>query len=267
MGELELVDGPGAHRQHVHLHLATGVLVFLQQAQTGLQLAIGRLEAFPVATVFLAQARAVQRAAHRMLEHGQIVQRLDQVIGRSHAQRFDRVAHHARGRNHDHGNVTAMLYDPAEQLQTFGLQRTQIADHQVGLFQLEHLQPETAIGGLQRAETGIFEVGDQTGAYRIVVIDDQQLGTDCVHESSRQTAPQAARETYWPCIGTQRMRYMAHDTTRIGNGVQDGRPLPTQLLTAPLCRNQAPRPGRQAPYPQKSSSTWPSCTLNSRFCR
>ncbi len=39
--KLELVDGPGADRQHVHLHLATGVLVFLEQVEAGFELAVG----------------------------------------------------------------------------------------------------------------------------------------------------------------------------------------------------------------------------------
>ena len=38
--KLELVDGPGADRQHVHLHLPTGVLVFLEQVQAGGEFAV-----------------------------------------------------------------------------------------------------------------------------------------------------------------------------------------------------------------------------------
>ncbi|MNT12308.1 hypothetical protein D3C72_1472310 [compost metagenome] len=65
--------------------MAPGGLVFLQQVQTGLQFAVGGFELFPVALVFQHQASTIQRTANRVLEHREVFQGLDQVIGGTQA--------------------------------------------------------------------------------------------------------------------------------------------------------------------------------------
>ena len=100
--ELKFVDRPRADRQHVHLYLTPGVLVFLEQVQAGFEFAIGLFQLLAVALVFQQQTRAIQGPAHRVLEHGKIFERLDQVIRRAQAQSLDRVVHHAGTRNHNH---------------------------------------------------------------------------------------------------------------------------------------------------------------------
>ena len=81
VSKLQAVDHPGRLRQHVHLHLPPGVLVFLEQAQAGLELAVGGFEFFPVAQIFHAQLGTVQRPAYRVLKYREVFQRLDQVVG------------------------------------------------------------------------------------------------------------------------------------------------------------------------------------------
>ncbi len=64
MRKLERVDRPRCDRQHVHLHLPTRVLVFLQQVQAGFELAIGLFQLFAIDLVFSEQARPIQRTTH-----------------------------------------------------------------------------------------------------------------------------------------------------------------------------------------------------------
>src|SRR5690606_12133147 len=180
---------PGGARQHVHLHLAPGVLVFLQQVQAGLQLAVGRFQLLAIALVLDPQARTVQRAAYRMLQHREVFQRFDQVIGSAETQGFDGIVHHPGAGNHDHRDFDAKSVDSSDQLQTIDLRHAQIADHQVGAFLLEHFQPLQTVVGLQHLEAAVLEVGREACTYDIVVIDDQQGGTGFVHGVSRQTAP------------------------------------------------------------------------------
>ncbi|MCY1456935.1 hypothetical protein D9M71_741870 [compost metagenome] len=130
-----------------------------------------------------------------MLEHARIFQWLDQIVGGAQAQGLDRIAHHPGRRDHDDRHVAVEFGNPLNQPPTIELRGVQVADHQIRLLLLEQLQAATAGGRFQQAETRIFEAGAQAGAHLFVGINDQQLGTDCVHESSRQTAPHAAQKT------------------------------------------------------------------------
>ncbi|MNN16007.1 hypothetical protein D3C81_1291320 [compost metagenome] len=189
VSEHQPVGLPRGHREHVHLHLATGVLVFLEQAQAGLQLAVGGFQLFPVATVLGAQIGAIQRAAHRVLEHGEVFQRLDQVVGGAQAQSLHHIAHHSGAREHDHRRFHGLLADPADQFEAVHLRHAQIADHHIGQVVFENLQTLQAIGCLQYMETTVFQIGGETNPHYFVVIDDQQLGTGFVHGVSRHSAP------------------------------------------------------------------------------
>ena len=80
MREVQAIGLPRRHRQHVHLHLATGVLILLQQVQTGLQFAVGGFQLVAVPLVFQTQVGAVQRTTHGVFKHGEIRQRLNQII-------------------------------------------------------------------------------------------------------------------------------------------------------------------------------------------
>ncbi|MCY1409063.1 hypothetical protein D9M71_244010 [compost metagenome] len=186
MSKLELVDGPGADRQHVHLHLATGVLVLLEQVQAGFELAIGLLQLLAVALVLQQQARTIQGPAHRVLEHSQIFERLDQVVRRAQAQGFDRVIHHAGTRHHDHRRLRRTFGDLANEFESAHLRHAQIADDQVGLVLLEYLKTLLAIAGLQDAETTVFQIGGEARAHYFVIIDYQQRGTGFWHVGKRR---------------------------------------------------------------------------------
>ncbi|KWV86789.1 hypothetical protein PFLmoz3_03526 [Pseudomonas fluorescens] len=186
VGKLELVNRPGAHRQHVHLHLAPGVLVFLEQVQAGFEFAVGGLELFAVALVFQEQACTVQGAAHRVLQHGQVFQGLDQVIGGAQAQGFNGIVHDT-GTGHDkHRRLRGKVGHLANQLQAAHLGHAQVADHKVGLVALEYLKTLLAITGLQDAEATVFQVGREARAHYFVVIDNQQRGTGFLHVGKRR---------------------------------------------------------------------------------
>src|SRR5690349_6040551 len=186
VSELELVDGPWADRQHVHLYLATGVLVLLEQVQAGSELAVGLLQLLAVALVLQQQARTIQGPAHRVLEHGQIFERLDQVVRCAQAQGFDRVVHHARTRHHDHRCLRRQLGDLADELESAHLRHAQIADDQIGLVLLEYLKTLLTIAGLQDAETTVFQIGGEARAHYFVIIDYQQRGTGFWHVGKRR---------------------------------------------------------------------------------
>ncbi|MNS76156.1 hypothetical protein D3C72_1096950 [compost metagenome] len=184
--ESELAGHPRAFRQHVHLHLATGGLVLLQQVQAGLQFAVGGFELVAVALVFQHQARAVEGAAHRMLEHGQVFQRLDQVVGSAQAQRLHRITHDAGTGHHDHRQLRGALADLADQFEAAHLRHAQIADHEVGLVFFEDLKPLLAIAGLEDAEATVFKIGGEACTDHVVVIDDQQRCTGFLHVGERR---------------------------------------------------------------------------------
>ncbi|MNF57671.1 hypothetical protein D3C84_392070 [compost metagenome] len=186
MSKLELVDGPRADRQHVHLHLTTGVLVFLQQVEAGFEFAVGGFELGAITLVFHQQARAVQRPAYRVLEHGQVFQRLDQVIRRAQAQGFDRVVHHAGTGHHDHRGLRRKVGHLTNEFEPAHLRHAQIADHKIGLILLEYREPLLAITGLKDAEPTVFQIGRETRAHYFVVIDYQQRGTGFLHVGKRR---------------------------------------------------------------------------------
>ena len=94
MGELELVEAAGCDRQHIHLHLSTSILILLKKMQARLQVAVGRLQLFPVTPVFHAQARPIEGTTDRVLKHRQVFKGLDQVVGGAQPQSFDRITHH-----------------------------------------------------------------------------------------------------------------------------------------------------------------------------
>ncbi|MCY1510454.1 hypothetical protein D9M68_448320 [compost metagenome] len=181
VGELQIVDLLGRHRQHVHLHLATGVLVFLQQVQAGLQFAVGGFQLLAVAPVLQAQVRTIQSTAHRMLEHREVFQGLDQVIGGTQAQGLDHVTHDPGAGNHDHRDFDFQGVDATDQLQAVHLRHAQVTYDQIGLAPFEDFQPLQTIGSLQDAEAAVFQIGRETRADYVVVIDDQQRGTGIVH--------------------------------------------------------------------------------------
>ncbi len=184
--KLEFVDGPRAHRQHVHLHLATGVLVFLEQIEAGFEFAVGGFELFAVALVFQQQASTVQRAAHRMLQHRQVFQGLDQVVGSAQAQGLDSIVHYAGTGHNNHWRLRRTLGYLANQLEAAHLGHAQVADHEVGLVALEHLETLLAITGLQDAEATVFQIGREARAHYFVVIDYQQRGTGFLHVGKRR---------------------------------------------------------------------------------
>src|SRR5471032_1700171 len=184
--KLELVDRPRTDRQHVHLHLATSVLVFLEQVQAGFELAIGLFQLVAVALVFQQQARTIQGPAHGVLEHSQIFKWLDQVIRCAQAQGLDRIVHHASARNHDDRDLRRQLGDLANELESAHLRHAQIADDQVGLVLLEYLKTLLAIAGLQDAETTVFQIGGEARAHYFVIIDYQQRGTGFWHVGKRR---------------------------------------------------------------------------------
>ncbi|MNZ34939.1 hypothetical protein D3C78_523250 [compost metagenome] len=184
--EGKLPGNPGALWQHVHLHLATGSLVLLQQVQAGLQFPVGCLELVAVTLVFHHQARTVKRTAHRMFEHGKVFQWLDQVVGGTQAQGLDCIAHHAGTRYHDHRQLRRALTDLADQFQAAHLRHAQIADHEVGLVFFEDLKPLLAIAGLEDAEATVFKIGGEACTDHVVVIDDQQRCTGFLHVGERR---------------------------------------------------------------------------------
>ena len=189
MLEGELAGHPGAFRQHVHLHLATGGLVFLQQVQAGLQLTVGGFELFAVALVLYQQARTIQGATHRVLQYRQVFEGLDQVVGSAQAQRLDGIVHDASAGHDNHRRLRGKLGHLANQFEAAHLRHAQIADHEVGLVALEYLETLLTIAGLQYAEAAVFQIGREARAHYFVVIDYQQRGTGFVHGVSRQTAP------------------------------------------------------------------------------
>jgi len=65
----------------------------------------------------------------------------------------------------------------ADEFEPAHLRHAQIADHQVGLVLLEYLKALLAIAGLQDAETTVFQIGGETRAHYLVIIDYQQRGT------------------------------------------------------------------------------------------
>src|SRR5690606_41960232 len=48
---MKVVGGPGRHRQHVHLYLAPGILVFLKTMEAGLRVAIRGFQLLAIAAV------------------------------------------------------------------------------------------------------------------------------------------------------------------------------------------------------------------------
>lgn len=190
VGKLQPLDAPRRHRKHVHLHLAAGVLVFLEQVQAGLQFAVGGFQLVAVALVLDPQVGPIQGPAHRMLEHREVFQGLDQVVGGAQTQGFHRIAHHAGSGKHDDRRFRSGLADAADQFEAVDLRHAQIANDQVRLFAFEDLQALQTVEGLQHLEVAVFQVGGEAFAHHLVVIDDQQRGTDFMHGSSRQTAPE-----------------------------------------------------------------------------
>ncbi len=94
MGELKFVEVAGRDRQHVHLHLPAGILIFLQQMQARLQVAVSRFQLLAVAPVLQTQARTIERSTDRVFEHRQIFEGLDQIISCAQSQSLDGIAHH-----------------------------------------------------------------------------------------------------------------------------------------------------------------------------
>ncbi|MNM91667.1 hypothetical protein D3C81_1039730 [compost metagenome] len=184
--ERQLVGHPGTFRQHVHLHLAPGGLILLQQVQTGLQFAVGGFELFPVTLVLQHQASAIQRTAHRMFQHRKVFQRLDQVVCSTQAQRLYCIVHDPGTGDHDHRQFGRALGHLANQLQAAHLRHAQIADHKIRVFLFEDLEALLAIGCLQDAETAVFQVGGKTRTYDVVVIDYQQRCTGFLHVGKRR---------------------------------------------------------------------------------
>src|SRR6202008_4296068 len=99
------------------------------------------------------------------LEHGQIFERLDQVIRRAQAQSLDRVVHHAGAGNHDHRWLRGSLGYLTDEFETAHLRHAQIADDEVGLVLLEYLKTLLTVTGLQDAETTVFQIGREARAH------------------------------------------------------------------------------------------------------
>jgi len=154
--------------------------------QAGFQFPVGRLQPVPVALVLKLQPRTVQGTVNRMLQHGKVFQRLDQVVGSAKTQGLDHITHHPGTRNDDHRRLRRPLGDLANQLQTTHLRHAQVADDQIWLLLLEYLKALQGTIGLKDAEAAVFQVGRQTCAYYLVVINDQQRGTGFLHVGKRR---------------------------------------------------------------------------------
>ena len=98
----KIIRVPGCLRQHIHLHAPPGTLIFLQQAQTGLQFTVGRFERFAVTPVFQAQCRIIKHTQDRMFQHRKIINRLDQVVSSTEAKRLHRISRTTTARKQDH---------------------------------------------------------------------------------------------------------------------------------------------------------------------
>ncbi len=121
-----------------------------------------------------------------MLQHSQVFQGLDQVVGGAQAQGLDSVVHHAGTGHNNHRRLRGKLSHLADQLEAAHLGHAQVADHKVGLVALEYLETLLAIAGLQDAEATVFQVGREARAHYFVVIDYQQRGTGFLHVGKRR---------------------------------------------------------------------------------
>ncbi len=108
-----------------------------------------------------------------MLQHRQVFEGLDQIVGGTQAQGFHRIVHHPGAGHHDHRQVVLTLADQPDELQTVHLRHAQIADHQIGTLGIEQLQSFRSAGCLQNPESAVIQIGSQAGSNHIVVIYDQ----------------------------------------------------------------------------------------------
>ncbi|CAM5579397.1 hypothetical protein SSTU70S_03458 [Stutzerimonas stutzeri] len=102
-----------------------------------------------------------------MLEHGQVFQRLDQIVGGAQAQRLDRIAHNTGTGHHDDRQIGLTLADLANQFEAVHLRHAQVADHQIGLLGLEQRHAFLTAAGLQHANHRI-QIACKAGPHHIV---------------------------------------------------------------------------------------------------
>src|SRR5690606_23027263 len=251
--EVEFAAVPGGWRQHVQLHLTTCCLIVTQLAQMVLQLEIGLFQAFADALVLIMQTGPLQRSAHRMLQHFQIILGADQIVAGPLTQGFDHIAHHTISGDDDYRQHRVLLGDPPEQVDTAqaGILDLQVAQHQFRALPRYQRQPFPGATGLQYLEATLFKMNRDAVTNLIVIINNQQSGARKLHRFPtslpRSQAERLGHRVYSKSDSSLKPR----DVSRRG-----------RHYSHPLRQATIDRTVQD----QKSSSTCPSMTLNSRFC-